>query len=65
MLLTQMSNDLSKFLEYLSGKIKTSTLEELLVKFLKGGQMKKKELVKYFAHRKTNKQKGMDIFLGR
>lgn len=41
MLLTQTSNDLSKFLEYLSGKIKTSALEELLLKFWKGGQMKK------------------------
>lgn len=41
MLLTQTSNDLSKFLEYLSGKIKASALEELLLKFWKGGQMKK------------------------
>lgn len=41
MLLTHTSNDLSKFLEYLSEKIKTSALEELLLKFWKGGQMKK------------------------
>lgn len=42
MLLTQTSNDLSEFLEYLSEKIKTSALEELLLKFWKSGQMKKK-----------------------
>jgi len=41
MLLTQMSNDLSKFLEYLSGTIKKSALEELLLKFGKGEQIKK------------------------
>lgn len=40
MLLTQTSNDFSKFLEYLSGKIETSALEELLLKFWNGGQMK-------------------------
>lgn len=39
-LLTQTSNDFSKFLEYLSGKIETSALEELLLKFWNGGQMK-------------------------
>lgn len=65
MLLTQTSNDLSKFLESLSEKIKTSALEELLLKFWKNGQMKKKNLVKYFSHRKTNKEKGTDTFLSR
>lgn len=40
MLLTQTSNGLSKFLEYLSGEIKTSALEELLREFWKGGQTK-------------------------
>lgn len=43
MLLTQTSNDISKFLESLSEKIKTSALEELLLKFWKNGQMKKKK----------------------
>lgn len=65
MLLTKTSNDLSKFLEYLSEKIKTSALEELLLKFWKSRQIRKKKLVKYISHRKTNKEKGKDIFLSR